>query len=387
MNDNRVNRRGFLKLSAVAGAAFAISPVNARANKTERKDKMPERTLGKTGIKVPILSMGVMRADNQSIVRAAYNSGITFFDTANGYQNGKNEEMLGEFFANKSRDSFVLGTKVKERAGTDAGRNFLEKFETSMKRLKTDYVDVLYYHAISSADDVNCPSVVEAMVKLKKDGRVKHLGVSTHSNEPKVIAAVVDNGNYDVVLTSYNFNQGHLDALNLAIERAASAGLGIVAMKTMAGGFLDRERTKKVDAKAALKWALQNPNIHTAIPGFTSFDQLEECLEAALSPELTDDEKRFLSAGVDSLYCNGCRQCVEQCPEHLPIPEMMRAYMYNYGYKAPALAKDVIMELGVSENPCGNCGSCEVKCTSGFHIAEKIEDITRLRNIPGEFLA
>ena len=387
---NNVNRRNFIKLSAT-GAAMALVPTAVQAKETDlNKKKIPVRTLGKrTGIKLPVLSMGVMRADNQSVVRASYNSGIVMFDTANGYQNGKNEEMLGEFFADKPRESFIMATKAKESPSDDAAAKFLERFETSMKRLKMSYVDILYYHAIDNVEHVSYAPIVEVMMKLKKEGRAKYIGLSTHSNEPAVINAAVDNGNYDVILTSYNYTQKHLDELNPAIDRAAKAGMGIVAMKTMAGGFLDKERTQKVNTRAALKWALQNPNIHTAIPGFTSFDQLEESLETAMNLKLNKEERNYLSLAYhsnDTLYCNGCRNCENQCPEHLPIPEMMRAYMYNYGYKSPALAKEVIDELALPGNICDNCTTCNINCTAGFQIAQKVKDIVRLQHIPQEFL-
>ncbi|MDR1155029.1 MAG: aldo/keto reductase [Bacteroidales bacterium] len=381
-----VDRRNFLKLSATAGAVLALAPADIQARENDMKKKMPERILGKrTGIKLPVLSMGVMRADNQSVVKAAYNSGIIMFDTANGYQNGKNEEMLGEFFADKPRESFILATKAKENPADDAAGKFLEKFETSMKRLRMSYVDILYLHALDKVDSVNYPPILEAVLKLKKDGRVKYIGVSTHSNEPAVIHAAVDNGNYDVILTAYNYTQGHLDELNPAIDRAAKAGLGVVAMKTMAGGYLDKDRTQKVNTRAALKWALQNPNIHTAIPGFTSFDQLEESLDSALNLKMSKDEKKYLSMANHSLYCRGCRSCETQCSKHLPIPEMMRAYMYNYGYKSPALAREVIDELALAEDAC-DCAVCKVKCAAGFQVAQKVQDITRLQYVPQEFL-
>lgn len=382
MKKNQVNRRSFLKLSATAGAAFALAPVSSVHGNENKLTEMPTRILGsRTGIKVPILSMGVMRADSPAIVRAAYNSGIFHFDTANGYQNGRNEEMLGEFFADKPRESFVLATKVKISKGDNAAKDFRSRFETSMQRLKLAYVDILYAHALSSAEEVNYKPTLDVMLELKKEGKVKYLGVSTHSNEPEVIDATIANGNYDVILTSYNFGQKHLNELNPAIERAVKAGIGIVAMKTMAGGSVET-------AKAALKWALQNPNIHTAIPGFTTFDQLEVCLDAATNIAITADEQKLLTASASQplLYCQGCKTCMGQCTLGLPIPDMMRAYMYNYGYKSPALAKSVLTELSVSENPCGNCTSCNVVCPSGFQVAQKVKDITRLQNIPSEFL-
>ena len=385
---NHVNRRNFLKLSATAGAALALVPAGVHAKETDmNKKKIPVRTLGKrTGIKVPVLSMGVMNADNPSVVRAAYNSGIIHFDTANGYQNGRNEEMLGEFFADKPRNSFIMATKVREVPSDTAAAGFLEKFETSMKRLRMSYVDILYYHM---PNDVNYAPILEAMLKLKKDGRVKYIGVSTHSNEPAIINAMVDNGNYDVVLTSYHYAQKHLADLNPAIARAAKAGMGVVAMKTMNGGFLDKEKTQKVNTRAALKWALQNNNIHTAIPGFTTFDMLEELLDSAANLKMNKDEKNFLSGTVamNSLYCQGCRVCEGQCPQGLPIPDIMRAYMYNYGYKKPSLAKEVIDELALAGNPCSDCAACAVKCISGFQVAQKVKDISRLQYVPHEFLA
>ena len=387
--NNSVNRRKFLKLSATAGAALALAPAGIQAKETDiNKKKLPERILGKrTGIKLPILSMGVMRADNTSVVKAAYNSGIIHFDTAHGYQNGKNEEMLGEFFTDKPRHSFIMSTKIREAQSDNAAANFLEKFEISMKRLKMSYVDILYVHGPTNAETVNYAPILEAVLKLKKDGRTKYIGLSTHSNEPAVIHAAVENGNYDVVLTSYNYTQKHLAELNPAVDRAAKAGLGVIAMKTMAGGFLDKEQTQKVNARAALKWALQNPNIHTAIPGFTSFSELEESLDSAMNLKMTKDEKKYLSVAHNSLYCQGCRICEAQCPKRLPIPEMMRAYMYNYGYKSPVLARELIDELALTENVRCDCTTCSVTCTAGFHVAQKVRDISRLQYVPQEFLA
>ena len=387
---NQVNRRNFLKMSVTAGAALALTPSDMKANESEMNaKKLPQRLLGKrTGIKLPILSMGVMNADNISVVRAAYNSGIVLFDTANGYQNGRNEEMLGEFFADKPRNSFLLATKVREAPADGAAERFLEKFETSMKRLKLAYVDIFYIHMPANADAVNYAPILEVLDKLKKDGRIKYAGLSTHSNEPTVINAAVDNGNYDVILTSYNYNQKHHAELNPAIERAVKAGLGIVAMKTMAGGFLDKEKTKKVNTRAALKWVLQNKNISTAIPGFTSFDMLEESIDAAMNLKFTKDETNYFAAvdNLPSMYCQGCDICREQCVKGLQIAPMMRAYMYNYGYKNPALAKSVIDELSLTGDPCSGCTTCSVKCVSGFQVAQKVKDIARLQYVPQDLL-
>ena len=96
-----------------------------------------------------------------------------------------------------------------------------------------------------------------------------------------------------MVLTAYNFAL-NIEEMNAAIEKAVDAGLGIIAMKTMAGRYLDPDGQRPVNAKAALKWALQNQNVHTSIPGFTAFDQLEESFAIMENPELTGEEKNIL---------------------------------------------------------------------------------------------
>jgi predicted aldo/keto reductase-like oxidoreductase len=385
MNQHTIHRRHFLKASAAAGAGLLFSH-KVQTNPYETKT-IPQRTLGKTGLRLPVLSMGIS-SNHLPVLRAAYRSGVTHFDTANGYQNGKTEEMLGGFFADKPRESFILSTKIYEKDRQRLAQGFAEKFETSMKRLRTSYVDILYYHDVSTVEEVNCTPVLEVMLKLKKEGRVKHIGVSTHSNEAEVIHAMLDNGRYDVVLAAYNFNQHHSAELDAAFERAAKAGMGIVGMKAMAGGFLDREHTRKINGKAALKWVLQNPKITTVLAGFTSFDELDECLEASTDPALTDAEKEYLAAlnRKTLLYCRGCRTCTSQCPHRLPIPDLMRAYMYHYGYKNTVMARETVMGLPLPGHPCGQCAECTVSCKAGFHVAEKVRDIVRIRETPEEFI-
>jgi predicted aldo/keto reductase-like oxidoreductase len=355
----------------------------------KEEETIPTRVLGKTGMEIPILSMGVMRADNPAVVRAAYNAGLTHFDTAHGYQNGKNEEMLGVFFKDKDRNTFTIATKGK---GNPKSENFEAEYEellnTSLRRLQMDYVDIFYTHAMEDLESLNEPRLIKMLTKFKEEGKIRHIGFSTHANKPGQIDEAIKAGIYEVCLISYNFSLGILPELNEAIQRGIDAGMGFVAMKTMVGGMEDADGNKKVDGAACLRWAWKNPNITTAIPGFTSFDLLDNCLEAAHSPELTESDIRYL-AGLKNnelLYCQNCEKCVSDCSKHLPIPAIMRAYMYNYGYKQPSLSKDTLMELALAGNECSGCTSCSVKCPSGFKVADKIAAITPIVNVPSYFL-
>jgi len=402
-NKELIKRRSFLKLgvTGLAGATVLPSALGAKnlSHKVQEKNerKFIYRTLGKTGIRLPVVSMGVMNADNPNLVAAALDSGIVMLDTAWGYQRGNNEKMIGEVIENRPRDSFVIATKVpgmpRDRqtglfSEETKGETFIEMFHTSLERLGLDYVEILYLHNVSRREAVLFEPLMEALQKLKNQGKAKFIGITTHSNEPESIRAAVEAKIYDVVLTAYNFRKDYLTDLDKAIAEAAQAGLGIVAMKTQAGVYWDKEKQHPINMKAALKWALNNPNIHTAIPGFTTFDQMELDLTVMEDLTLTEEEKKDLIQGDDihaGLYCQHCERCVPQCPGRLPIPSLMRGFMYAYGYRNLGAAHELISSLKLPDNPCGSCSSCSVNCAFGFNVRERIDDISRLKSIPADF--
>ena len=390
-----MDRRKFVK----AGIASATGVVAASHNLGAANEKgIITRPFGKTGLTLPIVSMGVMNSDNPNLVKAALASGIVHIDTAHVYQKGKNEVMLGELLRDYDRNSFVISTKIRPD-GVDrstglpssevTAENFMEKFEISMERLGLEYVDFLYLHAVQAGGMVQHKPISDVMKKLKKEKRVRFIGVSTHKNEPEVIDAMIEDGFWDMVLTAYNFKMDHVAEMNAALERANKAGLGVVAMKTMAGGFMDKEKTKPVNTAAALKWAMNNPNVHTSIPGMTTFDQLESNLEVMKNLKMTNEEKGNLELASNEMgmFCTGCQECIPACKKNLVVPDYMRAYMYTYGYSNLEKAHTLLTELDDGVNPCGDCMDCTVNCTMNFNVKDKIADVSRLLNLPGDFLA
>ncbi|MDR3268242.1 MAG: aldo/keto reductase [Tannerella sp.] len=397
METKKVNRRDFFRWSATAGAGALLFPDVAAASTLNRSsgskaNEYPTRILGRTGLEIPVLSMGVMRADNPNVVRAAYNAGLTFFDTAHGYQNGQNEVMLGNFFKDKPRDSFMIATKGK--FAYPLSDRFEEEYtallDLSLKRLQMDQVEIFYTHALGTADAITDERVVRLLEKFKADGKVRYIGFSSHANKPEFVDAAIGVGLYDVALLSYNFKLDRLKETDEAIARGVEAGMGFIAMKTMTGGVEDAGGKKKINARACLKWAWKNKNITTIIPGFSNFSELDECLAAVKNPEPTASEKEYLAmlCGQELLYCQQCGKCRDACVEQLPIPDMMRAYMYAYGYKNAGLSKETLLELNLPEQMCRSCSGkgCRVKCTSGFDVAAKIAAITPVLQIPDVFL-
>ncbi len=403
-NTGDKSRRRFLKAGVTGLAGIAILPAlrgtgNTRTSDEKKKDlKIVKRKLGNTGLEIPVVSVGAGAAQAPEIIAAALDMGVIHLDTANSYGRGRNEEMIGEVIKGRPRDSFVITTKVtgaedrrtglfREGATTEM---FIEKFETSLGRLGVDYVDILLIHSVATEGATNHEPFLEALVKMKKEGKARVIGVSTHANEPEVIEAVAKSDIHEVVLTAYNFQQPHLDEMHRTMEMAAKAGKGIIAMKTQAGVWWDENREKMIDMKAALKWAISNKNVHTTIPGIDSIAHLEENASVMNDLKLTTDDKKALQLGMHGsgpgMYCDQCGECKKQCIAGIDIPTMMRCYMYVYGYRDLAKAKAAMEKVDITALPCGDCHECRVNCRMGFDVRRKLTDVARLRDVPEEFV-
>jgi predicted aldo/keto reductase-like oxidoreductase len=120
----------------------------------------------------------------------------------------------------------------------------------------------------------------------------------------------------------------------------------------------------------------------------TNFDHLDLNLKVLADITLTDQEKNDLHIAFaePGLFCPGCSTCIQACPFNLPVPDLMRAYMYAYGYSNPAMAYTLLGELGTGSSPCSNCDMCRVVCNRNFNVKERISDVSRLVNVPSDFI-
>ena len=391
-----INKRDFLKRIALVGAAGVAVPQSIKAEtlETESKKKVITRTLGRTGIKVPVLSSGALSWGNEGLVRAIFKSGIKHFDSALVYGEGKNEEMIGKMIKEFGRKKFVIASKVKNDfdykekkfLSADIGDEFAKKLDKILKLMQVDSLDILYVHDVRCREQVVHPAIIAAAEKAKKEGKAKFIGVSTHENVAEVFDAAIGAGIYDIALGSYNFRSGQ--DVKDAFARAAQAGLGTVAMKSLAGGFLDKEKTKPVNKTGGIRSVLQDANVHTVIKGIYSIDELNQLLSIMYDLNMSEAEKKDIETAKTyaGLYCLGCGTCRPQCPYGLSVPDMMRAYMYTYGYGEPSRGKELVMEHSITEKTCSECPTCSVECKMGFPVAERIRDIARLRNVSGDFL-
>lgn len=353
---------GLLNLSAQTPAGNAASARSANS-----PVKLSYKTLGKTGLKVTTVGMGCMITSDPSVVTRAADLGINYFDTARSYQHGNNERMVGAALGSK-RKQVVLSTKTEAR--DKAG--MLAQLDTSLSELNTDYVDIWYIHSKNSPDEVH-DDMIEAVQLAKQQGKERFVGISTHSAQ-QMIPWMVQKGVFDVVLMQYNFT---MDAsLEQTIDVAAKAGMGVAALKVMAGGPRNQKLTQPGALLAALKWAINKPGVATAIPSMTDMAQLDENLKAMAEP-ITADDHKVLAAHLEiikPLYCRMCGKCDGDCAKGLPVADVLRFLTYADGYGQFALGRERFLELTSEQTAvrCGDCDECTVKCPHGVAVRSRM---------------
>jgi predicted aldo/keto reductase-like oxidoreductase len=361
------SRRGFLAAALSGPAAAAAAPANP---------KITYRTLGKTGLKVTSVGFGCMVTSDPSVIERAADMGITYFDTARGYSQGNNERMVGAALGAR-RKNIVLSSKTPGKTKEEA----LAQLDTSLKELGTDWLDIWYLHAKSKPEDLT-DGLLEAQAIAKKAGKIRFAGVSLHAGHAELIPAAIKTGKMDVILVSYNFTMDDAK-LGPLVKQISDAGLGVVAMKVMAGRLRPGQTDRAIQVferegarLAALKWVLKNPSVHTTVPSITDNDQLEENFRAMAEPFQETDGK-LIAAQMDWLsprYCRACGSCRGTCPQGLPVHDVLRYLTYAEGYGEFALARERFQEMDeeLRAVSCRDCSACAVRCPNGVRVPERL---------------
>jgi predicted aldo/keto reductase-like oxidoreductase len=386
----RITRRHFIKQTAAGVGAACLLP-GAFAHAQEEEKKILTRVLGRTGLCLPIVSMGVMNADIPAVIAESVKIGVRHFDTAWYYQGGNNERMVGTVLQNLGvRNEIVIATKIGPPASRERGlapnakEIFLSHFQQSLERLQTDWVDILYLHGVEHPALVTAEPLLEALAQLRKEKKVHFIGISTHRNQTQILQSMCQSGFYDVALVAYNFLMADDTELLRAMETAHAKNIGLVAMKTQAGGdwwrkdFQDTTHIEKtINQTAMLKWALRHEFFATAIPGYTNLDHMREDFSVAYGIDYTETEREFLLSAdtrVGLNYCRQCRGCESTCPLGMDCSTLMRAYMYAFQYHNRDLARTILLDqVGKPAlERCSQCRECTVRCHYALHASEKI---------------
>jgi aryl-alcohol dehydrogenase-like predicted oxidoreductase len=427
----RLSRRQFLITSGTAAAATTVLGGATSADESPEAPRISRyRTLGRTGFEVSDISFGGSGRE-ANLYRYAYDHGINYFDTAEGYANGDNERLIGEALQHMDRKKVFVTTKL-EIKDEDTEQTILDRFAKCQERLRTDYVDALFMHSVPKVSDLDNPHFHAAVRRLTTDGRLRFAGVSKHearSNDEDsmddVLVAAAEDGRFALMLIAYNFM--NRDKGDRVLAACRKNDVGTTAMKTAPGtvkmepldpdnpsdrysryienqieagetrekaiqqieeyiqdsekrfaeaqpfmekhGITDREGLKQ----AAVQWVLSKPEMQTVCMGFRDFDSIERFLPLS-GTTLTQARAHALEGyrvAASSLYCrHACNDCSGACPQAVPVSTVMRYayYFTEQGREKHAMGK--YRRLGWGDTlPCDACSApCDGACPHGVNI-------------------
>lgn len=412
--ESGLSRRDFLKTASLTGLAATVAPAAAlaatqpTASQAPGLTAIPKRKLGKTGVDVSVLGLGGMfdTINNQLLLKQAHAWGVTYWDTAEAYGNGLSEEGYGRYFGRnpEARKDIFLVSKFTHRQGS--GDNFsggkagsvdnTAKLDAALKRLQTSYLDLFFIHAIGSVDEMK--PYKEWAAEMKKAGKIKFFGFSTHTNMEDCMLAAAKLDWIDAVMVTYNYRLMQTPKMKQALADCVKAGIGVVAMKTQGGGpvktdtpeeltlagrFLERGFT---DKQAKLKAVWDNPEIASIcsqMPNLTILSANVACArdKTTLAREDVDVFTR-LAECTKGDYCAGCGSiCQGAVGGLVSVNDVMRCLMYYRDYAEPELAREVFAALPEETRLRlldVDYSQAEKACPQGLAIAQLMREASTL---------
>ena len=325
---------------------------------------MKEITLGKTGITVVQNAFGALPIQRVSmeeavkLLRRAYDGGMRYFDTARAYSDS--EEKLGAAF-DGMRDKVFIATKTA--AKTPEG--FWRDLETSLKNLRTDYIDVYQFHCVQQCyRPGDGTGMYECMLEAKKQGKIRHIGVTAH--KIGIAKECAESGLYETMQFPFSYLSGKQE-LEL-VEICQKQNMGFICMKALAGGLINNSRV-------AMAYMTQFDNV-LPIWGIQKESELEEWLSYMQdTPEMDEEIRAFIDKEQKELsgdFCRGCGYCMP-CPQGITINQCARMSLMLR--RAPS--KEWLSEYWQKEmakiETCLHCNACASKCPYELNTPELLQ--------------
>ena len=356
----------------------------------------PTITLGKTGQVVTRLGMGSSWDVDPSFVQLLLASGITYIDTAEGYEGGKSEQTIGEVLerTGKRKDVYLVTKTQSHRKFqlSEAAKVFEAKLAASMVRLRTDYVDSYYLHGVTGAQIplLSEPSVKAAFEGMKKSGKIRFCGLSCHDGRlPEVVQAAAACGWLDQIMIQFNYRTMNVDEVRRAVDAAAKANLGIVAMKTQGGAGQFKKETDNAPKfnefigagikkeQAAIKAVFADERIQVVVSEMTNRDQLRENSQATREP-LTPKQSRLLEEHRQKtahLYCHGCGHLCETAAKGVPVATVLRYLRYYQVYGKREQARELYQALPpeARDLAVADLAAAEAACPHHLPVAQLVQ--------------
>jgi predicted aldo/keto reductase-like oxidoreductase len=395
-------RRDFMKGAVLGGAgiglagtAAAHTPGSMTLAQAEAAPamKVPRRTLGKSGLTVPLILMGgsqTFDAKYDKMLHRAFNMGVDYIDTGQVYAAGQSHATIAPFHQQVGRKNVWITSKAALKGSKCTPDNYKVHLDECLAELQTDYLDMYFMHMIDDLAQLE-PDFIKMGDDVKKAGKAKLFGFSCHDgNVAKLIDKAADVGGIDAIMFRYNFRQyGDLE-LNNAMDKAHKAGIGLIAMKTQSSVPDDLEKVVQFQSKnfnlaqAKLKSVWADERLSASVSGINNLQILEENAGAAISPEqLTMNEYHQLNqlARMTRSYsCLGCKHlCETKVAGELKIADALRYLMYDECYKDPETARLLYHALTPAERDFEHLDLTEAmkSCPQDIQISARLEEAKR----------
>ncbi len=328
-------------------------------------------TLGKTGITVPQNAFGALPIQRDSeevaakLLRKAYDGGMRFFDTARGYTDS--EEKVGKAFSGYvPRENIYIATKSQARTA----KALREDLETSLKNLKTDYIDLYQLHCVDKCyRPGDSEGLYEVLLEEKEKGRIRHIGITAH--KIGVAEEIVESGLYETLQFPFSYLASERDIK--LVNACREKGMGFIAMKGLSGGLI-------TNSKAAFAYIYNFDNV-LPIWGIQRDHELNEWLEFMENPqEMTTELSKFIEADRKELmgeFCRGCGYCMP-CPAEIQINQCARMMLMIRRAPSDAWLTEKWQKEMQKINNCMHCNSCMSKCPYELNTPELL--ITNLKD-------
>jgi predicted aldo/keto reductase-like oxidoreductase len=384
-----MKRRDFLKKSAVATAAIAASPLQVQAGKDKPTVKRYQE-IGRTGLKMSDVSFGTGKLPSSSMILRAIDRGINYFDTAPDY--GSAEKYIGQAMHKIRRDKIILASKFctlpsypSHLTPESKKQDYIDAVEESLATMKTDYLDFCFVHAIGEQSKgrelkrLLSEDMLSAIEYLKEAGKVRFLAVSSHGpdNMEDLLLEAVRSGHYDMIMPSFNFMK--FPRIPEVLKEAKKKGVGVIAMKTLAGAKdIDFDSKGEEFAPAAFKWVLKHPEVNGLVITIKKVSDLDLYLKAS-GEKYTDSDKEILDRYAQRYgkeYCRtGCNTCEPDCGKGVSIATTLRYQMYFGDY---GMEKHAIESYARLQNNAQRCIDCEDEtCLGGCPYELPVSDLMR----------
>jgi predicted aldo/keto reductase-like oxidoreductase len=351
---DRLSRRDFLRIAGSVGIGTIMASSNGAAGASDAPMQVPTRPFGKTGVDIPILGFGgsLNVSLNLLMLRQAVKWGVTYWDTANSYMGGNSEKGIGKYLGRYPEDRKKIFLVTKSHAWTLRG--MARDLNESLERMKTDFVDLFFVHAVRKISELDEDTKAWAE-RAKSEGKIRFFGFSTHSNMENCLLGAAKLGWVDAIMMTYNYRLMHSGPMKRAVDACAKAGIGLTAMKTQGGGQVRTETEPELqlggrflkkgftEGQAKLKAVWENPYIASICSEMPNMTLLMSNAAAAVDrKKLADADKVLLqryACETAAGYCAGCAHlCESATGRNIPVGDVMRYLMYARSYGEPERA-------------------------------------------------